>query len=86
MEAHYKKLDGMYSPELIDVVRMCLKLDPMERPQSVFALQKALATKAVPQRELTFLEKAKLKMSGMLGKKNKTTEDGDFTTIQEDTI
>jgi hypothetical protein len=86
MEAHYKKLEGTYSAELIDVVRMCLKLDPLERPQSVFALQKALSVKAPPQRELTFMEKAKVKMSNLLGKNNKQAEDKDFTTIQEDTI
>jgi serine/threonine protein kinase len=86
MEAHFKKLEGTYSAELIDVVRMCLKLDPMERPQSVFALQKALAVKAPPQRELTFFEKTKLKVANLLGKNKKETEEADFTTIQEDTI
>ena len=54
-----KNSRGTYSAELIDVVRMCLKLDPLERPQSVFALQKALSVKSPPQRELTFMEKAK---------------------------
>ncbi|MBC3872318.1 serine/threonine protein kinase [Undibacterium flavidum] len=86
MEAHYKKLEGTYSAELIDVVRMCLKLDPMERPQSVFALQKALTVKAQPQRELGFIERAKLKISALVGKNTKDAEDKDFTTIQEDTI
>ncbi|MBI3713966.1 MAG: serine/threonine protein kinase [Burkholderiales bacterium] len=86
MEAHYKKLEGTYSAELIDVVRMCLKLDPMERPQSVFALQKALSMKSPPQRELSFLEKTKLKISTLLGKNGKDADDKDFTTIQEDTM
>lgn len=86
MEAHYKRLEGTYSAELIDVVRMCLKLDPMERPQSVFALQKALSTKAPPQREIGFFERAKLKISSLVGKNNKSADDKDFTTIQEDTI
>ncbi|MBC3830245.1 serine/threonine protein kinase [Undibacterium amnicola] len=86
MEAHYKKLEGTYSSELIDVVRMCLKLDPMERPQSVFALQKALTTKAPPQREIGFFERTKMKISALIGKNNKDSDDKDFTTIQEDTI
>jgi serine/threonine protein kinase len=86
MEAHYKKLEGTYSAELIDVVRMCLKLDPMERPQSVFALQKALTTKAPPQREIGFFERTKMKIAALIGKNNKDADDKDFTTIQEDTI
>lgn len=33
---------GKYSDQLLDIIDWCLKLDYMERPQSVFALQKAL--------------------------------------------
>ena len=84
MESHYRKLEGMYSPELIEVVRWCLKLDPLERPQSVFALQKALATKAQPQPELSVLDKAKLKLSNFFTRKKKSPS-GDETTIQENT-
>lgn len=35
-------MKGHYSDGLIQTVDWCLKMDPMERPQSVFALQKAL--------------------------------------------
>ncbi len=43
-----KKLWGeKYSEQLLDIVDWCLKLDYMERPQSVFALQKALMEPAV---------------------------------------
>jgi serine/threonine protein kinase len=46
MEAQLAKLAGKYSPGLVAMVRSCLALDPMARPQSVFALQKTLhATK-----------------------------------------
>jgi hypothetical protein len=31
-----------YSQQLVDIVHWCLKLNPLERPQSVFALQRAL--------------------------------------------
>lgn len=41
------KLIAHYSVALVDMVRACLALDPLTRPQSVFALQKVLAT-AVP--------------------------------------
>lgn len=33
---------GAYSAPLVDLVAWCLKLSPLERPQSVFALQRAL--------------------------------------------
>src|SRR5205823_1549895 len=33
---------GAYSENLLEVIDWCLKLDPLERPQSVFALQKAI--------------------------------------------
>jgi serine/threonine protein kinase len=42
MDGHLHKLEGIYSPDLIQVIRWSLMIDPLERPQSVFALQKAL--------------------------------------------
>jgi serine/threonine protein kinase len=42
MEAHYAALAGSYSVELVKLVGWCLELDPLARPQSVFALQKVL--------------------------------------------
>ncbi len=42
MEDFYHQLHGLYSSELIDIVRSSLMLEPLKRPQSVFALQKAL--------------------------------------------
>jgi len=86
MESHYRKLEGVYSEELIEVVRWCLKLDPLERPQSVFALQKALAAKVEPQAEPTMLEKMKHKISTLFERKKRSDGDGDNTTIQESTL
>jgi serine/threonine protein kinase len=37
------KLRGIYSDNLIEVVEWCMALDPLSRPQSVFALQKELS-------------------------------------------
>ena len=37
-----------YSRPLLDLVAWCLKLDPLERPQSIFALQRALRLIRVP--------------------------------------
>jgi serine/threonine protein kinase len=41
---------GRYSAELLDIVDWCLQLDHLERPQSVFALQKALLGEKEPAR------------------------------------
>jgi eukaryotic-like serine/threonine-protein kinase len=52
MEDHYRKLEAIYSRELIQVIRWTLRIDSMERPQSVFALQKALR-EPVPEKKNT---------------------------------
>lgn len=39
---------GKYSDELLDIIDWCLQLDYLERPQSVFALQKALRAAQQP--------------------------------------
>lgn len=51
MAARYRDMAGIYSDELIGLVEWCLRLDPLARPQSVFALQKALLelTSSVPK-------------------------------------
>lgn len=42
MAVALKKLQGVYSDNLIEVVQWCMALDPLSRPQSVFTLQKEL--------------------------------------------
>jgi len=37
-----KRFRGIYSDDLAEIVQWCMALDPLERPQSVFALQKEL--------------------------------------------
>jgi serine/threonine protein kinase len=46
-----KRWAGKYSPQLLETIDWCMNLDHLERPQSVFALQKALASRDhhVPQ-------------------------------------
>ncbi len=41
-------MSGAYSRALLDLVAWCLKLDALERPQSVFALQRAMRDIAAP--------------------------------------
>ncbi|WP_334154176.1 serine/threonine-protein kinase [Tepidimonas sp.] len=49
LEASLARLRGVYSDNLLDVVRWCMALDPLERPQSVFALQRELAREESPE-------------------------------------
>lgn len=42
MEQFYRKLETLYSAELLELVRTSLMLDPLQRPQSVFSLQRAM--------------------------------------------
>ncbi|MDB5838768.1 MAG: Protein kinase [Herminiimonas sp.] len=86
METHYQKLQGVYSPELIEVVRWSLMIDPLKRPQSVFALQKALRQEiAVPQ-QLGTVTKVTRKLREMFRLKGSAAaNDNTTTTIHEDT-
>ena len=43
-----KRWSGAYSGELLDTIDWCLRLDHLERPQSVFALQKVLMRERDP--------------------------------------
>jgi hypothetical protein len=42
VDAALQQAASQYSQQLIDIVYWCLKLNPLERPQSVFVLQRAL--------------------------------------------
>ena len=42
MDLYFRALGSLYSAELVALVRECLMLDPRERPQSVYALQKLI--------------------------------------------
>lgn len=44
-ESAKKLWSGQYSGHLLELIDWCLKLDPLERPQSVFVVQKALLEK-----------------------------------------
>jgi eukaryotic-like serine/threonine-protein kinase len=77
MDAAYKALRGIYSDELISLVRWCMKMDETARPQSVHQLQKALrpsetgAPKPTPQNQMM----AKLKFFLRGGKRSKGISD-----------
>ncbi|MDP1653649.1 MAG: serine/threonine-protein kinase [Rhodocyclaceae bacterium] len=50
-----KRWPDKYSRQLLETVDWCIRLNYLERPQSVFALQKALADKARIVPRITFL-------------------------------
>ncbi len=86
MDAHFRKLEGLYSSELIQVVRWSLMVDPLERPQSVFALQKALKSDASSKKdEQDMLEKLSRRIRGFFGTKGREAAAATATTIQEHT-
>ncbi|GAB4212237.1 MAG: hypothetical protein Fur007_04150 [Rhodoferax sp.] len=68
-----KKLQGVYSDNLIEVVQWCMALDASQRPQSVFALQKELNRAA--ERHYTPLsvkDKVRLKLDTLVNTTKKT--------------
>ncbi|MBP7452928.1 MAG: serine/threonine protein kinase [Ottowia sp.] len=61
------RLRGVYSDNLIEVVEWCMSLDPLSRPQSVFALQKELSREGERQyTKLSVGEKVRLQFDNML--------------------
>jgi serine/threonine protein kinase len=58
---------GVYSDNLIEVVEWCMALDPLSRPQSVFALQKELSREGARRyTKLTMGEKVRLQFDTMV--------------------
>jgi hypothetical protein len=65
------RLRGVYSDNLIEMVEWCMALDPLARPQSVFALQKDLNREVEHSyTKLTMTEKLKLQMDNLMGSDN----------------
>ncbi|GAB4398416.1 MAG: hypothetical protein OHK0048_10030 [Rhodoferax sp.] len=68
-----KKLQGVYSDNLIEVVQWCMALDAGQRPQSVFALQKELNRAAERQyTPLSMSDKVRLKLDTLVSNTKKT--------------
>jgi serine/threonine protein kinase len=70
LEPAVKRWAGQYSPHLLETIDWCLALDPLQRPQSVYALQKELlartrfTAKKVPS---SLLGKALYHLRAMMG-------------------
>jgi hypothetical protein len=69
------RLRGVYSDNLIEVVEWCMALDPLSRPQSVFALQKELSRES--ERSYTKLsvgEKVRMQIDTMVSDTRKSVQ------------
>jgi hypothetical protein len=58
---------GQYSDNLLELIDWCLRLDPLERPQSVFALQQAIRDVPAPRRRATLLGSLRRRLFGEIG-------------------
>jgi serine/threonine protein kinase len=58
---------GQYSEDVLDLIDWCLRLDPLERPQSVFALQKAIRDIPPGKRKTTFFGALKRRLFSEIG-------------------
>ncbi|MFP5392981.1 MAG: serine/threonine protein kinase [Gammaproteobacteria bacterium] len=67
MARHFERLGAHYSPELIAIIRSCLELDPLARPQSLFAVQKALQQSA-PVEQPGTLDRIGDQVRGLVGR------------------
>ncbi|MDD5250774.1 MAG: serine/threonine-protein kinase [Rhodocyclaceae bacterium] len=63
-----KRWAGKYSKQLLETVDWCMQLDYLERPLSVFALQKALADGGAPQRDHSWADTLSQRLKGLIGK------------------
>ncbi len=77
------RLRGVYSDNLIEVVEWCMSVDPLSRPQSVFALQKELSREG--ERRYTKLsvgEKIRLQFDTLVSSDSKkNTNVRDITSL-----
>jgi len=73
MVQSFKRLQGVYSDNLIEVVQWCMAMDPMARPQSVFALQKELNHPGERRyTRLTVGDKVRLKLDNVVSGTRRT--------------
>jgi hypothetical protein len=69
------RLRGVYSDNLIEVVEWCMSLDPLSRPQSVFALQKELSREGERRyTKLTVAEKVRMQFDTLISDTKKTVQ------------
>jgi len=69
LPAALQKLRSVYSDALVDLVGWCMELDPLARPQSVFALQKEINSGDVGEEEarLSVVDKVRMQLGNLTG-------------------
>ena len=76
------RLRGVYSDNLIEVVEWCMSLDPLSRPQSVFALQKELSREAERSyTKLSVSERVRLQFDSVVNDTKKNLKRGAATVF-----
>ena len=69
------RLRGVYSDNLIEVVEWCMSLDPLSRPQSVFALQKEMSREGERRyTKLSVSEKVRLQFETIVSDTRKSAQ------------
>lgn len=71
LEPATKRWVGQYSPHLLETIDWCLAIDPLQRPQSVYALQKELLTRTrfvAYEAPTTLFGKAVFRLRALIGK------------------
>ena len=77
------RVRNAYSDNLIEVVEWCMALDPLSRPQSVFALQKELSREGERRyTKLSVAEKMRLQLDNLVSDTKKSVQKvGDATGV-----
>jgi len=68
LEPATRRWAGKHSKQLLETVDWCLKLDYLERPLSVFALQKVLTDDTQVARASSWADTLSLRLKGLMGK------------------
>ncbi len=77
------RLRGVYSDNLIEVVEWCMALDPLSRPQSVFALQKELGSNAERRyTKLSMAKKVRIQLDSIRSPDRKAGSEGAASTTR----
>jgi serine/threonine protein kinase len=63
-----RRWPGKYSEQLLDTIDWCMKLDHLERPQSVFILQRALADRHRTVAQASWFDSLRDKLRGIVSK------------------